>query len=84
MLLDEPTANLDSAGAEAVWEAIERLCRGRTAVVAMHRLGPAMRADRVVVLDGGRVVESGAPAELAEAPGAFRAQLEADPVGALS
>jgi thiol reductant ABC exporter CydD subunit len=84
VLLDEPTASLDPAGAEVVWDAIERLCEGRTAVVAVHRLALARRADRVVVLEGGRVVESGPPDELARAPGAFRAQLEADVLAAAS
>jgi ATP-binding cassette, subfamily C, bacterial CydD len=78
VLLDEPTASLDPAGAELVWEAIERLCVGRTAVIAVHRLALARRADRVVVLDAGRIVESGAPLRLAAAGGAFRAQLDAD------
>jgi thiol reductant ABC exporter CydD subunit len=82
VLLDEPTASLDAATAGAVWEAIERLCAGRTAVIALHRLGLAARADRVVVLEDGRLAESGAPTALALADGAFNAQLSADPAGA--
>ncbi len=77
VLLDEPTANLDPEGAALVGEAIERLCAGRTVVMAVHRLSLAQRADRVVVLEEGRVVECGTPADLEAAGGAFRAQLDA-------
>jgi len=77
LLLDEPTANLDPEGAALVGEAIERLCAGRTVVMAVHRLSLARRADRVVVLEEGRVVECGAPADLEAVGGAFRAQLDA-------
>ena len=53
VLLDEPAADLDAASAALVEEAIERLCRGRTAVVATHRLAMTAGADRVVVLSTG-------------------------------
>ncbi len=82
VLLDEPTANLDPEGAALVADAIERLCEGRTVVLAAHRLSLALRADRVVVLERGRIVESGAPGDLAAAAGAFRAQLDAAAVPA--
>jgi ABC-type multidrug transport system fused ATPase/permease subunit len=65
VLLDEPSANLDPEAAALVDAAIARLCRGRTAVIATHRLDAARDADRVVVLDGGRVAEQGAPDDLA-------------------
>jgi ATP-binding cassette, subfamily C, bacterial CydD len=78
VLLDEPVANLDPEGARLVEEAIERLCRGRTAVLAVHRLGLARSADRVVVLSEGRVMEDGDPAVLAAAAGAFGAQVRAE------
>jgi ABC-type transport system involved in cytochrome bd biosynthesis fused ATPase/permease subunit len=77
VLLDEPTANLDPEGAALVGEAIARLSEGRTVVLAVHRLALALRADRVVVLEEGRVVECGTPAALEAAGGAFRAQLDA-------
>ncbi|MGD9694443.1 MAG: thiol reductant ABC exporter subunit CydD [Thermoleophilia bacterium] len=82
VLLDEPTAALDPATAAEVAEAIERLCRGRTAVMAVHRLDLARRADRVVVLEGGRVVEVGPPEMLGGLHGAFGAQLAAATAGA--
>lgn len=73
VLLDEPAASLDPEGAALVEDAIARLCRGRTAVVATHRLGLARTADRVVVLEGGRIAEEGSPEELLARAGAFAA-----------
>jgi thiol reductant ABC exporter CydD subunit len=64
VVLDEPTANLDPVNAEAVAQAMERLFEGRTALVIAHRPELARRADRVVRLDAGRVVED-RPAEAA-------------------
>ena len=54
VILDEPTADLDPANAEAVADAVERLSAGRTVLVLAHRPELAQRADRVVVLEGGR------------------------------
>ena len=54
VILDEPTADLDPANAEAVADAVERLSSGRTVLVLAHRPELARRADRVVVLEGGR------------------------------
>jgi ATP-binding cassette subfamily B protein len=71
LLLDEPTSGLDAASERAVLDALDRAAEGRTVVAVSHRLGLAARADRVVVLDGGRVVEQGPPAELLAAGGAF-------------
>lgn len=82
VLLDEPTASLDPEGAALVADAIERLSHGRTVVLAAHRLSLAMQADRVVVLEDGRVVESGPPSELEHAGGAFQAQIDAAAVPA--
>jgi ABC-type multidrug transport system fused ATPase/permease subunit len=57
VILDEPTANLDPESAELVAEAIERLRAGRTVLLAVHRPGLAVLADRVVRLESGRIVE---------------------------
>lgn len=59
VLLDEPTASLDPASEAAIEEALAELARTRTVVVVAHRLRLAQAADRVVVLDGGRVARPG-------------------------
>jgi ATP-binding cassette, subfamily B, bacterial len=71
LLLDEPTSGLDAAAERAVLDALDRAAEGRTVLAVSHRLRLAARADRVVVLDGGRVVEQGPPAELLAAGGAY-------------
>ncbi len=57
VVLDEPTAHLDSGSAAAVGAAVERLAAGRTTLLIVHRAALARRADRVVRLSGGRLVE---------------------------
>jgi ABC-type multidrug transport system fused ATPase/permease subunit len=71
LLLDEPTSGLDAASEQAVLAALDQASEGRTVLSVSHRLGLAARADRVVVLDGGRVVEQGPPGELLAAGGAY-------------
>ena len=64
VLLDEPVSALDVEGEIAVQAAIARLAKGRTTLLIAHRLPATLRADRIVVLDQGRIVEEGAPTEL--------------------
>ncbi|WP_406113688.1 ABC transporter ATP-binding protein [Kitasatospora purpeofusca] len=71
LLLDEATAALDLATEAAVNHAADRLSGGRTTLVIAHRLTTAERADRVVVLDRGRVVEDGTHKELLARGGAY-------------
>jgi ATP-binding cassette, subfamily B, bacterial len=71
LLLDEATAALDLASEAAVTRASERLAATRTTLVVAHRLTTAARADRIVVLDGGRIAETGSHDELRAAGGAY-------------
>ena len=73
LLLDEATAALDLAAEAAVNRATEQLAARRTTVVVAHRLTTAAKADRIVVLAGGRVVETGTHDELVSAGGAYTA-----------
>jgi ATP-binding cassette subfamily B protein len=59
LLLDEATANVDSYSEHVLQEALDRLLKGRTAVIIAHRLSTIRNADRIVVLDGGRIAEEG-------------------------
>jgi ATP-binding cassette subfamily B protein len=73
LLLDEATASLDLATEAAVLRAMERLARRRTTLVIAHRLSTAQRADRVVVLGDGRILEVGPHAELLTHEGPYSA-----------
>ncbi len=71
LLLDEATSALDAESEAAVQEALAELMRGRTTFVIAHRLATVRDADRIVVLDGGRVVEEGTHASLVAAGGLY-------------
>ncbi|MFJ3897534.1 ABC transporter ATP-binding protein [Streptomyces sp. NPDC090083] len=71
LILDEATSSLDVPGERAVQRAMSTVLRGRTAVVIAHRLSTVEIADRVLVMEHGRVVEDGAPAELIAGTGRF-------------
>ncbi|NJP67088.1 ABC transporter ATP-binding protein [Streptomyces spiramenti] len=73
VILDEATSSLDIPGERAVQHAMETVLRDRTAMVIAHRLSTVEVADRVLVMDGGRIVEDGPPAELIAGTGRFAA-----------
>lgn len=72
LLLDEATSSLDPDSEAHVQSALERLVQGRATVVIAHRLATAKKADRLLVLDAGRVVASGTHAELLESSALYR------------
>ena len=71
LILDEPTSALDVATESLVITGIERLMAGRTTFIIAHRLSTVQHCDRIVVLDGGRIVEAGGFAELLRRDGLF-------------
>ena len=71
VLLDEATASLDVENETQVQEALSHLLVAKTVIVIAHRMRTVMSADKIVVLDGGRVVEQGSPGELLAANGLF-------------
>jgi ATP-binding cassette subfamily C protein CydD len=72
LILDEATANLDPQIEALVQEAMARLLPGRTALIIAHRLSTVYRADRIVVLDRGQLVEEGSHADLMQRTGLYR------------
>lgn len=73
LVLDEATSSLDPATELAVIDGYERASAGRTTIIITHRLALARRADRIIMIEDGRVVEDGTPAELLAANGPFAA-----------
>jgi subfamily B ATP-binding cassette protein MsbA len=71
LLLDEATSALDTESERLVQAALKDLMRGRTTLLIAHRLSTVLDADRIYVIDGGRVIESGRHAELLQSGGAY-------------
>ncbi len=81
LVLDEPTAALDAESEARIFERFRELARGRTAILVTHRFSTVRMADRIVVLDGGRVVEDGTHAELLSRGGLYARMFEAQAEG---
>ncbi len=73
LLLDEATSALDSESERQVQAALETLMKGRTTIVVAHRLSTIERADRIIVMNEGRIIEQGSHQELLKRPGAYAA-----------
>ena len=71
LILDEATSALDSESERHIQAALETLIEGRTTIVIAHRLSTVERADRIVVLDQGRIVEIGSHRELLASGGLY-------------
>jgi ABC-type multidrug transport system fused ATPase/permease subunit len=71
LILDEATSSLDLPSERLVQHALRTLLRGRTAMIIAHRLSTVDIADRVLVIDSGRVVQDGRPSELREVSGHY-------------
>jgi subfamily B ATP-binding cassette protein MsbA len=71
LILDEPSSGLDAASERLVFEALDRLTEGKTAIVIAHRLSTIQRADVIFVVDEGRIVESGQHQDLLESGGLY-------------
>jgi subfamily B ATP-binding cassette protein MsbA len=71
LILDEATSALDNESERLVQDALQKLMQGRTTLIVAHRLSTIEHADRVVVMEQGRIVEQGAPAHLLASGGAY-------------
>jgi ATP-binding cassette subfamily B protein len=75
LILDEATASVDTETERMIQEALERLIKGRTTIAIAHRLSTLRNADRLVVIEKGRIIEVGTHAELEAKEGAYHKML---------
>jgi ABC-type multidrug transport system fused ATPase/permease subunit len=81
LLLDEATSALDSESERLVQEALDELMKGRTSLIIAHRLATVKGADRIMVLNDGKISESGTHRELMEQNGTYRLLAETQLLG---
>jgi subfamily B ATP-binding cassette protein MsbA len=82
LILDEATSNLDSTSEREVQAALERLMKGRTVIVIAHRLSTVRSADRIYVMDAGKVIEEGSHSNLLKKDGLYKRLYELQAAGA--
>ena len=75
LIFDEATSNLDSQSEVLIQDAMKKISQNRTMIIIAHRLSTIKQADRIIVLEGGHVAESGSHKELASAQGGLYAKL---------
>jgi len=76
LILDEATSALDAASESLVQEALDNLVQGRTVITIAHRLSTIQKADRIIMLENGKVVESGTFSELTSTQSKFRTMIQ--------
>jgi len=81
LVLDEATSSLDTESERLIQESVERVAKGRTVIVVAHRLSTITSADRVYVIEGGRVFEEGTYDELLKRGGRFKRMVELQALG---
>jgi len=76
LILDEATSALDSASEKLIQQALDRVLPDKTAIVIAHRLSTIQKADLIVVIEEGQIVESGSHKQLVASGGAYKRYLE--------
>ena len=71
LLLDEPTSAIDEGTEQLIQDALDRLCKGKTSITIAHRLSTIKDADRIIVLQHGRIVEAGTHKQLLDMGGVY-------------
>ncbi|MCL2673367.1 MAG: ABC transporter ATP-binding protein/permease [Alphaproteobacteria bacterium] len=71
LILDEATSALDSESEEYIQKALKQLMKGKTVIAVAHRLSTLREMDRIIVMDGGRIIEDGSPSQLVKSKGAY-------------